>query len=105
MQVTELITPGRPSLLLATKLLPPRLPSGLIERPRLIALAARAEDKRLTVIKAPAGFGKTSLALAWLNQLPGSRSMRTTTNPPAFFTISRRHCGRLAATSARRQSG
>ena len=32
-------------------------------------LASHAENKRLTVIKAPAGFGKTSLALTWLNRL------------------------------------
>jgi LuxR family maltose regulon positive regulatory protein len=69
MQVTDECAPGKPLPLLATKLLPPRLPRGLIERPRLIELAAYAENKRLTVIKAPAGFGKTSLALAWLNHL------------------------------------
>jgi LuxR family maltose regulon positive regulatory protein len=49
------------------------LPTGLIDRPRLASLAAQTEKKRLTVIKAPAGFGKTSLALTWLNGLaPGS---------------------------------
>jgi len=58
-----------PPLLPATKLFPPRLPSGLIDRPRLNGLAGQAENKRLTVIKAPAGFGKTSLALAWLSRL------------------------------------
>ncbi|RZF26321.1 tetratricopeptide repeat protein [Paraburkholderia sp. UYCP14C] len=63
---------GKPSLLLATKLVPPRLPSGLIERPRLLELTAQAEHKRLIVIKAPAGFGKTSLALAWLARLRAS---------------------------------
>lgn len=63
--------PARPSLLLATKLLPPRLAAGLIDRPRLVGLAELAENKRLTVIKAPAGFGKTSLALAWLEHLRG----------------------------------
>ncbi|WP_109479508.1 LuxR C-terminal-related transcriptional regulator [Paraburkholderia sp. C35] len=56
-------------LFVATKVYPPRLPAGLIDRPRLVALADKAESKRLTVIKAPAGFGKTSLALTWLNRL------------------------------------
>jgi LuxR family transcriptional regulator, maltose regulon positive regulatory protein len=56
-------------LFLATKVRPPRLPTGLIDRPRLVGLVERAEGKRLTVIKAPAGFGKTSLALMWLNRL------------------------------------
>jgi LuxR family maltose regulon positive regulatory protein len=54
---------------LATKVVPPRLPTGLIDRPRLARLAERAEGKRLTVIKAPAGYGKTSLALTWLYRL------------------------------------
>jgi LuxR family maltose regulon positive regulatory protein len=61
--------PPWPTLVLATKVFPPRLPAGLIDRPRLASLAARTETKRLTVIKAPAGFGKTSLALTWLNAL------------------------------------
>ncbi|MEM5401126.1 LuxR C-terminal-related transcriptional regulator [Paraburkholderia unamae] len=60
---------ARPPLLLATKIYPPRLPAGLIDRPRLVCLAGEAENKRLTVIKAPAGFGKTSLALTWLERL------------------------------------
>ncbi|WP_230426703.1 LuxR C-terminal-related transcriptional regulator [Cupriavidus yeoncheonensis] len=55
--------------LLATKIVPPRMPQGLIERPRLLACLAQGSERRLTVIKAPAGFGKTSLAVAWLAQL------------------------------------
>src|ERR1700753_2485321 len=63
-------TPLKPLLLSpATKVLPPRLPSGLIDRPRLDCLANEAESKRLTVIKAPARFARTSLALAWRRQL------------------------------------
>jgi len=60
-----------PSLpfLLATKIVPPQLPAGLIERPRLLEMLAHGRSRRLTVIKAPAGFGKTSLALAWLTRL------------------------------------
>jgi LuxR family maltose regulon positive regulatory protein len=56
-------------LFLATKVVPPRLPADLIIRPRLAGLAERATSKRLTVIKAPAGFGKTSLAIIWLDRL------------------------------------
>jgi len=58
-----------PHLFLATKVVPPRLPVDLIVRPQLVGLAERAASKRLTVIKAPAGFGKTSLALIWLDRL------------------------------------
>ena len=68
-EATKTPPTNRPLLFLATKVFPPRLPTGLIDRPRLAALAAQTETKRLTVIKAPAGFGKTSLALSWLNVL------------------------------------
>ena len=59
---------------LATKVrFPPRCP-GLIDRPRLLALASRLAAKRLAVIKAPAGFGKTSLAASWSDWLRESAS-------------------------------
>jgi LuxR family transcriptional regulator, maltose regulon positive regulatory protein len=60
---------GKQPQLLTTKILPPRGAAGLIERPRLLALIAQLEEKQLTVIKAAAGFGKTSLALAWAEHL------------------------------------
>jgi LuxR family maltose regulon positive regulatory protein len=49
---------------LATKVVPSRRP-GLIDRPRLLAMAAQLPTRRLAVIKGPAGFGKTSLASSW----------------------------------------
>jgi ATP/maltotriose-dependent transcriptional regulator MalT len=58
---------------LVTKVVPPRCP-GLIGRPRLLALASRLTAKRLAVIKAPAGFGKTSLAASWSDWLRESAS-------------------------------
>jgi LuxR family maltose regulon positive regulatory protein len=50
--------------LVLTKLRTPRLPDGLIERPRLTARCARSA--RLTLITAPAGYGKTTLAAQWV---------------------------------------
>ena len=91
MHVIEATPPNRPPLFLATKVFPPRLPAGLIDRPRLLSLAGKAEYKRLTVIKAPAGFGKTSLALTWLDQLNASGafvawlSLDTEDDEPARF--------------------
>ncbi len=67
--MTEATPVTRPLLLLTTKVVPPRLPAGLIDRPRLNAFSAQVETRRLTLIKAPAGFGKTSLALSWLASL------------------------------------
>ena len=56
---------GEHPQVIATKLLPPRC-VGLIERPRLLDLVPEVQTKRLSVIKAPAGFGKTSLAAEWV---------------------------------------
>ena len=56
-----------PLLLLATKLgLPPARPGGVV-RPRLIARLDQslAEGRHLTLVSAPAGFGKTTLLRDW----------------------------------------
>jgi LuxR family transcriptional regulator, maltose regulon positive regulatory protein len=53
---------------LATKVVPPRC-SRLIARPRLLSAASQLSGKRLAVIKAPAGFGKTSLVATWQQEL------------------------------------
>jgi LuxR family transcriptional regulator, maltose regulon positive regulatory protein len=53
---------------LATKILPARF-RGLVARPRLVAILSELPAKRLAVIKAPAGFGKSSLAAAWAEKL------------------------------------
>ena len=57
--------------LLSTKLsLPPRRPS-LVSRPRLLDLLdlGLQPGSRLTVLSAPAGFGKTSLVIDWAGAL------------------------------------
>jgi LuxR family maltose regulon positive regulatory protein len=56
---------------LATKILPARF-GGLVARPRLVAILSELPTKRLAVIKAPAGFGKTSLMAAWAEKLEQS---------------------------------
>ena len=40
--------------------------------PRLLDFVTHVQAKRLSVIKAPAGFGKTSLAVAWADRLSQS---------------------------------
>jgi len=62
-----MVVGGQPPFL-TTKIVPAR-PLGLIARPRLLAFLSELPAKRLGVIKAPAGFGKTSLAAAWAEQL------------------------------------
>jgi LuxR family transcriptional regulator, maltose regulon positive regulatory protein len=65
-------SPARGQLpFLATKILPARF-GGLVARPRLVAILSELPAKRLAVIKAPAGFGKTSLMAAWAEKLEQS---------------------------------
>jgi LuxR family maltose regulon positive regulatory protein len=56
------------SPLIATKLHVPTLRARLVERPRLRTLLDRSTTARLTLISAPAGFGKTTLLAEWLAQ-------------------------------------
>ena len=68
--------PGRPSprmvldvdhstSLIHTKLSRPRLGSDLIPRPRLLARLNAGLGGKVTLVCAPAGFGKTTLLVAW----------------------------------------
>jgi LuxR family maltose regulon positive regulatory protein len=52
--------------LLETKLHVPRRRQGLVARPRLIDLLSRGAESALTLVSAPAGFGKTSVLADWL---------------------------------------
>ncbi|HEU5384093.1 MAG TPA: LuxR C-terminal-related transcriptional regulator [Ktedonobacteraceae bacterium] len=52
--------------LLETRLRPPRLPTQLVERAHLLALLDDGRQRKLTLLHAPAGFGKTTLVSRWL---------------------------------------
>jgi LuxR family maltose regulon positive regulatory protein len=52
--------------LLAAKLQPPRLRAGLVSRDRLLARLDAGYEGALTLIAAPAGFGKTTLVNQWV---------------------------------------
>jgi LuxR family maltose regulon positive regulatory protein len=52
--------------LLTTKLHVPRRRRGLVARPRLSERLAGGGDAALTLVSAPAGFGKTTLLTEWL---------------------------------------
>ncbi len=52
-----------PELLLKTT--PPRAPAYLLARPRLSSADPALKDRQITVVQAPAGFGKTSLLAQW----------------------------------------
>jgi len=54
---------------IATKIVPPVARANRIPRVRLEALLAEASECKLTVLRAPGGFGKTTLALSWIEEL------------------------------------
>lgn len=53
-------------VLLMPKLRPPRLHPSLIARERLLAKLDAGLERQLTLLSAPAGFGKTTLVRAWM---------------------------------------
>ena len=56
--------------LLRTKLFIPRTRKNLVSRPRLVERLNAGLDKKLTLIAAPAGFGKTTLLSEWISKCP-----------------------------------
>ncbi|KAB8141060.1 hypothetical protein F8S13_21315 [Chloroflexia bacterium SDU3-3] len=71
--------PPAPSLaspgLISTKLMPPPARAGMLPRSRLLDRMRLALDRPLTLVVAPAGFGKTTLVASWLRTL--GRDVRT----------------------------
>ena len=63
------------SQLLATKFFVPVAPGTLISRPRLSTLLDESLKHPLTLISAPAGFGKTMLLSTWAQSLPASHAL------------------------------
>lgn len=55
-----------------TRLTPPTEPASLIARPRLLKRLDEAEHAGLTVVLAPAGYGKTTLLSQWYRTLASS---------------------------------
>lgn len=77
-----------PSSLLETKLYVPRARSDFVRRPRLTEALRGGADQKLTVVLAPAGFGKTTLLAGWLasaESATGWVSLDATENEPTLF--------------------
>src|SRR5690606_10984899 len=55
------------------KLRPPAVHSELTQRPRLASRLDEATRARLTLLVAPAGFGKSSLLMQWYQSLTAQR--------------------------------
>jgi LuxR family transcriptional regulator, maltose regulon positive regulatory protein len=58
--------------LVSTKLRPSQARPQLVARQRLTATLEREPGRKLTLISAPAGFGKTTLLVEWLRERAGS---------------------------------
>ena len=56
---------------LVTKLFIPAARPELVSRPRLIEQLDEGLNRKLTLVSAPAGFGKTTLVTEWLGNLRG----------------------------------
>jgi len=73
---------------LRTKLFIPRPRKNLVSRPRLVERLNARLDKKLTLIAAPAGFGKTTLLSEWIPQSPRCvtwLSIDESDNDPSWF--------------------
>jgi LuxR family maltose regulon positive regulatory protein len=79
------------SPLLETKLHVPRRRRGLVARPRLLERLGRESEPKLTLVSAPAGFGKTTLLAEWLAAVSAGGvaaawlSLDKSDNDPALF--------------------
>jgi ATP/maltotriose-dependent transcriptional regulator MalT len=62
---------GASDTLVSTKLRPSQTRLRLVARPRLIARLERDAGRKLTLISAPAGFGKTTLLVEWSREVAG----------------------------------
>lgn len=78
--------------LIRTKLNRPLNRVDLIERPRLLSRLANSLAVPLTLITAPAGFGKTTLVVQWLDQLQGADAP----NLPSVWLSCGEHDGDLS---------
>lgn len=82
--------PGSALALLETKLFAPRWTGGLVTRPELIERLRKGVRGKVTVIAAPAGFGKSTLLAEWLTDHDGQSarawlSLDSGDNDPALF--------------------
>jgi LuxR family maltose regulon positive regulatory protein len=73
--------------LVATKLFVPSFPARLVPRPRLIKRLDQSLQYKLTLLSAPAGFGKTTLLANWLylkEEAVSRRIDQSQSNPLSF---------------------
>jgi len=71
-----------------TRLNRPQIPGNLLVRPGLMEILNAKPTKELTIVVAPAGFGKTTLVSSWLETMPCPDSgIRTDCLPSTWLSI------------------
>ena len=82
-----------PDALVTTKVRVPRTRTELVPRPRLREALVRYEGRKLTLVSAPAGFGKTTLLGEWIEDHSADGrsvawlSLEEADNDPARFWL------------------
>src|SRR5438270_1099520 len=98
-----------PTPILATKLYIPRLRPNVVSRSRLIERLNEGLHRKLTLIAAPAGFGKTTLASAWVagcdRQVAWLSLDKGESDPARFLTYLVAALQTIAATIGEGMSG
>ena len=79
--------PHQDKILLQTKLTQPSITRSLIDRPRLFAQLNRSIDHPLTLVCAPAGYGKTTLVCSWLAHMAAGRGNGEASIPSAWLSL------------------
>jgi len=90
LEVADLTEADEPAVLLAAKLAPPAIRAQLIERTALIEILSAEPSRKLTLLSAPAGWGKTTLLAQWASGADDRRrrgwvSLDASDNDPARF--------------------
>jgi LuxR family maltose regulon positive regulatory protein len=87
--MTETAQPAAiPDGLLRTKLAPPRSRAGGVARPDLLARLDAGLARRMTLVSAPAGFGKTTLLAEWAaSRAPAPGQPGLLAAPAAWVTL------------------
>jgi LuxR family transcriptional regulator, maltose regulon positive regulatory protein len=79
--------PDPDQILLQTKLHRPRLPHDLVVRTRLANRLNQGIEQPLTLVCAPAGFGKTTLIGTWLERMKAGEDEKTRMMPSAWLSL------------------
>jgi LuxR family transcriptional regulator, maltose regulon positive regulatory protein len=88
--IADLPRVGEPAMLLAAKSAPPAIRAQLIERASLIGILSAEPSRKITLLSAPAGWGKTTLLAQWVSGADDRRrrgwlSLDASDNDPARF--------------------